>query len=72
MVFLFEILQNTVPEIVWEQGVHSVLKGWTAQMNFMFLFLILADVFGRFRLNILLAMQSKYFVNIERSFPKFI
>jgi len=72
MVFLFEILQNTVPETVWEQGVYSVPEGRTAQTNFMFLFLILADVFWRFRLNILLVVHSKYFVNIERSFPKFI
>ena len=72
MVFLFEILQSTVPETVWEQGVQGVSEGRIAQTNFMFLFLILADVLGRFRLNILLAVQSKYFVNMERSFPKFI
>jgi len=69
MVFLFEILPNTVPETVWEQGVP---EGRTTQTNFIFLFLILADVFGRFRLNILFAMQSKEVWlenNIQRSFP---
>jgi len=37
-----------------------------------FYFWFWADVFGRFRLYIQPAVQSKYFVNIERSFPKFI
>jgi len=37
MIFLFEILQNTIPEIVWEQGVQAVSEAKTAQTNFMFL-----------------------------------
>jgi len=41
IVFLFEILQNTVLKTVWEQGVQGVSEARTAQMNFMFLFLIL-------------------------------
>jgi len=41
MIFLFEILQNTIPETVWEQGVQGVSEGSIAQTNFMFLFLIL-------------------------------
>jgi len=36
MVVLFEIVQNTVPETVLEQGVQGVSKGRTAQTNFMF------------------------------------
>ena len=61
MIFLFEILQNTIPETAWEQGVQGVSEGRIAQTNFMLLFLILAYVFERFRLNILLAVQSKEF-----------
>ena len=41
VIFLFEKLQNAVPETVWEQGVQGVYEGSTAQTIFMFLFLIL-------------------------------
>jgi len=34
MVFLFEILQNTIPETVWEQGVHSVPEGQNCTKEF--------------------------------------
>jgi len=45
MIFLFEILQNTIPETAWEQGVQGVSEGSTAQTIFMFLFLILGWCF---------------------------
>ena len=33
MVFLFEILQNTIPETVWEQGVEARTRGVQKNRN---------------------------------------
>jgi len=72
MVFLFEIFLNTVSEQVWEQGLNCFQVKKLHKQISCFYSWFWASVSGIFRINILLAMQSKEFYlenSIKRSFP---